>query len=323
MPKLILHVGTHKTGSTTLQRLLARHRDVLRSNGIVYPDSSSFLGGNRKAHHAFAKALSQPRSDQEVKAQQFAHHLYAQMSEHETAILSAESMWRHLRGARTLADLPSKDPSAFWSRRRAYLETVANLLSLFDIEVLVFLRRQDRFVESSYSEVVGRRMVQESFLSWRRERQSLADYTRQIQLFQSVFPRVTVFRYEDSGGRTEHTFQNHLGLDVLPDAPSARRSPDARVILWMRMSRPGNWKQRLAFGSSAHAVNLFEDYGRSTLWPCLQQRLEYNSQFEGPYGTQFFAPPEHNGRVAVLDEPTASSISTAWQTWVTRQTEDN
>ncbi len=40
MPRdLILHIGTSKTGSTSIQKVLARQRRALRTQGIVYPRS--------------------------------------------------------------------------------------------------------------------------------------------------------------------------------------------------------------------------------------------------------------------------------------------
>jgi hypothetical protein len=37
MSELILHIGAHRTGTTALQRVLARHRPVLAENGYCYP----------------------------------------------------------------------------------------------------------------------------------------------------------------------------------------------------------------------------------------------------------------------------------------------
>ena len=38
MARLVLHIGTKKTGSTLIQALLAQNRDRLSSNGWSYPD---------------------------------------------------------------------------------------------------------------------------------------------------------------------------------------------------------------------------------------------------------------------------------------------
>ena len=36
-PKIIIHLGTYKTGSTAIQRLLKRNRNLLLKNKILYP----------------------------------------------------------------------------------------------------------------------------------------------------------------------------------------------------------------------------------------------------------------------------------------------
>ena len=36
-PRLILHCGLHKTGTSTLQFALARARPALAANGVLYP----------------------------------------------------------------------------------------------------------------------------------------------------------------------------------------------------------------------------------------------------------------------------------------------
>ena len=37
--RLVIHIGMHKTGSTTIQRFLSRNRLVLRLAGVLYPES--------------------------------------------------------------------------------------------------------------------------------------------------------------------------------------------------------------------------------------------------------------------------------------------
>ncbi|MEM8854341.1 MAG: hypothetical protein AAGD34_11625 [Pseudomonadota bacterium] len=37
-PTLYIHAGMHKTGSTAFQKAAARHSDVLRAHGLIYPD---------------------------------------------------------------------------------------------------------------------------------------------------------------------------------------------------------------------------------------------------------------------------------------------
>jgi hypothetical protein len=69
-PELILHVGRHKTGSSSLQRLLGDKCDVLRQRGILYPRSgrvadqhmglpAAALGGHPALPQEFTTDLEQ------------------------------------------------------------------------------------------------------------------------------------------------------------------------------------------------------------------------------------------------------------------------
>ncbi|ORT51886.1 hypothetical protein ST37_04190 [Vibrio sp. qd031] len=53
MKKLFLHIGPHKTGSTSIQRSLIDNRYELNNHGIVYPE----IGFHYMGHHKLAEAL--------------------------------------------------------------------------------------------------------------------------------------------------------------------------------------------------------------------------------------------------------------------------
>jgi hypothetical protein len=54
MPKLYLHVGFHKTGTTSLQDVLNRNRNELLEQGYLYPKTRKF-----RAQHEFAWSVGQ------------------------------------------------------------------------------------------------------------------------------------------------------------------------------------------------------------------------------------------------------------------------
>lgn len=54
MPKLFLHVGFHKTGTTSLQELLNKNRNDLIQQGLLYPKTRKF-----RAHHEFAWSVGE------------------------------------------------------------------------------------------------------------------------------------------------------------------------------------------------------------------------------------------------------------------------
>src|ERR1700744_5933867 len=51
--RYVLHIGTNKTGTSTLQHYLGTNRDMLKSQGIWYPTIGKF----RYAHHDLADAI--------------------------------------------------------------------------------------------------------------------------------------------------------------------------------------------------------------------------------------------------------------------------
>lgn len=53
--RLILHPGSPKTGTTSLQNFLFRHRDALLAKGFLYPEAGvPAAGGTAKGHHHLA-----------------------------------------------------------------------------------------------------------------------------------------------------------------------------------------------------------------------------------------------------------------------------
>lgn len=54
MSKIFLHVGFHKTGTTSLQDILNRNRKELLSQGLLYPSTRKF-----RAHHEFAWSVGE------------------------------------------------------------------------------------------------------------------------------------------------------------------------------------------------------------------------------------------------------------------------
>jgi len=47
MARVVLHIGTHKTGTTTIQHVFARNREILQEAGLIYPEV-----GRQPGHHA-------------------------------------------------------------------------------------------------------------------------------------------------------------------------------------------------------------------------------------------------------------------------------
>jgi hypothetical protein len=130
--RLIIHIGTHKTATTTLQNVMWRQREEIQKNGICYPDTSRPPRPRLHKHGSFSLAL----------------HAGGKAFEDER-----EAIMREFRasGAHTLI-LSSEALSEPLFQSKASLRPLKMFQDEFDIEVICVLRRQDYFVESLWNQ---------------------------------------------------------------------------------------------------------------------------------------------------------------------------
>ena len=82
MKKLIVHVGPHKTGTTYIQGLLHKNREILSSLSVSYPDVYYLYLG----HHYLLNELNGRAEAHEIRSR-----ILAAMNDAETCILSSEN----------------------------------------------------------------------------------------------------------------------------------------------------------------------------------------------------------------------------------------
>jgi len=135
MPDLILHVGIHRTGSTSVQGVLTASRLKLRRNGVLYPHTGSLT----VAHHGLCFALRGKSASPWgplPPLDQLLNELQAEInaSRCHTVLISSEEF-------RTLCH--EKSPAVADSTRQ--------FLSLFSrVRIICFLRHQIPYFDSFY-----------------------------------------------------------------------------------------------------------------------------------------------------------------------------
>ena len=146
MNTLYLHIGTHKTATTTIQRFCADNREVFESKGMVYPDFPFrflFKGPNRNGLFlgmVYRGSDGVRRRDLEKEyyhqAMDIIHELF---QKYHSVVLSNERLWMdlYLKDAKLVRRLV-KDSEKYG----------------YQIKMIVYLRRQDSFIESFWSETV-------------------------------------------------------------------------------------------------------------------------------------------------------------------------
>ena len=135
--RLILHIGSHKTGTSAVQRAADDHRDTLLEQGLLYPKTGQW---HDKSHHNWFFALWDGNSGSETFRRLIAElKTERDALEHEadTILLSSEII--------------EKVPL-----NRELVSTLVSALSQIaeEIECIYFVRRQDLLLESVFKQWV-------------------------------------------------------------------------------------------------------------------------------------------------------------------------
>lgn len=148
MATVYLHIGLPKTGTTALQRFLYNNTDVLERHGVSYPDfglryknNSSYLSFHKNVRFLIAPNTSSGTRDFSRPADEYAPTLdkIAELGKsYEKIIISDEGIWK-ISGNR----------ENFWSDLKSDLKSRG-----LELKVIVYLRRQDSFVQSLYAQRV-------------------------------------------------------------------------------------------------------------------------------------------------------------------------
>lgn len=199
--KLVLHIGTHKTATTTIQKNLARHRRQLVKRGVWYPRYSEVLAEARDhyAHLDLAKGLM-------GESQRFTPHMVAEffralperasaMRKVDTVLLSSEPFYR----GRTRGE------GEYWKHRREFVARVREIIPFDLVDIILVVRRQDDYLESLYNEHVKTTRYSGDIWQFLADYRSRFEYRRQIDLWSEYFPTVNVCTFETLIARSSVT----------------------------------------------------------------------------------------------------------------------
>jgi hypothetical protein len=226
--KLIIHIGTHKTGSTALQQFLSSHPRFLAKCGIHYAASRPAIKASALVHAI--------RVDDRRKTQDYmiSHSTRARRKGTHTLIVSAEGLYAMalvpaLCRRETCPALIDRD-AVFISRFAASLPD-----QISDVRVVGYFRRPDLFAESWYNQQVkyGSLFAGEFHEFLELIRPALL-YSRHMNLWANVFGResCTVRVYESIVSSIVDDFARHI-----LDTPELAQFAPTRAAVNQRMSR--------------------------------------------------------------------------------------
>ncbi|MCP4381014.1 MAG: hypothetical protein GY798_06280 [Hyphomicrobiales bacterium] len=228
---IILHIGTHKTGTTAIQKFAAAHRRELRERGLWYPSYAEIGAADRHGHHQLAHAIAGERTNRLTfgDAKRFLELIQSKKKPGEIVLLSAEPMYRHV-----ISNLSGD----YWERKRAYIQRLGDLLADAPVRVVSVFRRQDGFLRSHYQERIRKTKYDKVFSEFLNEAKFMLEYYQQIKLFNETFSDIQLMIYEELARENlVQAFFRNLQIDVagLDTSGTANQSLPVELVEYRRL----------------------------------------------------------------------------------------
>ena len=220
-PRLVLHAGIHKTGTTSIQRALRENRESDRARGLFYPFPEHL--GSKTPHHRFAHGLASATAKQRTFSGKFVEYVKSDVRAGDLIVISSEPVYRHA-WEMDWSTTTWHDDDAYWAARRRYLTNVAQALEDFDVSVLLFLRDKEDFLVSMAAERTRTGDWAGSGEDLAEQFPQLLEYDRQIELFRELVGPVTIVDYDRAlhEGGSVVAFYRTLGFEPPTEAASVR-----------------------------------------------------------------------------------------------------
>ena len=240
VPRLVLHVGIHKTGTTTLQVALEEIRGQLRENGVALITIEMM----KKLPHEHSWAARRSRNP--LEAPLFQDELRNLVAKEMAAVertSGAPTRQVLISNERLVgARMPSEgDAPKFRPAAEAAITEVVDALSPGEVHVALYTRRQDRLIESCYLWEIQKGLthsVREQFPYIDRPVLGYYGLARRLRAIDRV-DSLRVRPFETiSGGSLLYLddflsnvgLKGKLDLDTFESEPSANRSYSGKAL---------------------------------------------------------------------------------------------
>lgn len=216
MKTLYIHIGTSKTGTTTIQTYCGINREQLKSKGVLFPIMPYHydrITENRNGHFLYATIYENGVRNKEKEKQvlkQELDYIVDCFKEYDNVLLSEESIWWATATRR----------KGLWK----YLQKHSQQNN-YQVKIIVYLRRQDQFMMSRYNQILktdtggGTQRFYEYFKDMNGKYKCVMNYRQRLDYMAKFFPKenIVVKRFDRSyfyNGDLNADFLHILGVEI-------------------------------------------------------------------------------------------------------------
>lgn len=216
MKTLYLHIGTSKTGTTTIQTYCGINREQLKSKGVLFPIMPYHydrITENRNGHFLYAMIYENGVRNKEKEKQvlkQELDYIVDCFKDYDNVLLSEESIWWATATRR----------KGLWK----YLQEHSQQ-NHYQVKIIVYLRRQDQFMMSRYNQIIktdtggGTQRFYEYFKDMNGKYKCVMNYRQRLDYMAKFFPKenIVVKRFDRSyfyNGDLNADFLHILGVEI-------------------------------------------------------------------------------------------------------------
>jgi hypothetical protein len=204
--KLILHIGIHKTGSTSLQHFLFDNRSSLTAAGFYYPVEGAYYWHGQRSQSLLSHSILNKRPA-------YLAHVDFDMSQ------CISDIKRDVAASPSPQVIISSEHFSEASSTKQFASILEVFSDLFKtINIVVYLRRQDLWLESNWSQLVKDGYINMTFEEFARKEEpnnyyelvrSLADVFGKSNVIVRPFEREQFYRND-----LIRDFMHVLGMDI-------------------------------------------------------------------------------------------------------------
>lgn len=228
MKKIFLHVGCHKTGTSSIQKGLCLNEDKLLKRGVLYPKSGriNFTHDARFGHHHLAWSILKKNGyDDERIWEDLRSEIDA--SSAEFVIISSEEFERFTTDQ---------------------IKRVKKHLHGYEVEILIYFRNQLKYMYSTFSQRVKAGNLSDAFEKYLKENVQLCNYTSITARWAAVFCKenlsVKIFEKEKANGLLINRFCKWIGIEDLSDLEELKNQSNVSPkVDTLDLVRQINWFQ--------------------------------------------------------------------------------